>query len=179
MMSGRGKCRWVSVLLGGMLLTSTSGAADNMRLHGALVFEACDIQTGDENQDISLGMTPDRYFYMHQRTQGRAVNIHLVNCDTTVANNVTATFTGTENAALPGLLAFDAGSTAAGVAVGLETSGGRFLPLNVAGDKTPLNNGTNVITVSAYLQGEPGALANQSITRGAFTATTTFQLDYD
>lgn len=178
-MSGRGKSRWVSVLLGGMFLTSTAWSADNMRLHGALVFEACNIQAGDENQDISLGMTPDRYFYLHQRTQGRVVNIHLVNCDATVASNVTATFTGTENAALPGLLAFDAGSTAAGVAVGLETQGGRFLPLNVAGDKTPLNNGSNIITVSAYLQGEPGALANQSITRGAFTATTTFLLDYN
>lgn len=178
-MSERGKCRWVSVLLGGMLLTSAAGAADNMRLHGALVFEACDIQTGDEDQDISLGMIPDNYFYLHQRTQGRPVQIHLVNCDTTIASNVTPTFTGTENAALPGLLAFDAGSTAAGVAVGLETSGGRFLPLNVAGDKTPLNSGANVITFNAYLQGEPGALANHGITRGTFTATTTFQLDYD
>ncbi|WP_447907995.1 fimbrial protein [Serratia fonticola] len=164
--------------LGGLLLTFAVGAADNMRFHGALVFEACDIQAGDEAQNIPLGMTPDRDLYRNQRTQGKLVQIHLVNCDTTVGTNVTATFIGTENSALPGLLAFDAGSTAAGVAVGLETSGGRLLPLNIAGDRIPLNTGSSVIAFNAFLQGEPAALANRSIVRGTFTATTTFLLDY-
>lgn len=178
-MPGRGIYYYARGGLSGLLLTFAVGAADNMRFHGALVFEACDIQTGDEAQDISLGMTPDRDLYSNQRTQGKSVQIRLVNCDTTVGSNVTATFIGTENAALPGLLAFDAGSTAAGVAVGLETSGGRLLPLNMAGDRLPLNTGANVITFKAFLQGEPAALANRNITQGSFAATTTFMLDYE
>ena len=60
----------------------------------------------------------------------------------------------------------------------METAQGRPLPLNSAGGKYPLQNGSTVIAVQAYVRGEPEALAKKTIGRGAFNAIATFNLDY-
>ena len=104
--------------------------------------------------------------------------LRLSECDLSLGKTVSITFKGEENPQLPGLLALAASSEASGIAIGMETAQGRPLPLNSAGGKYPLQNGSTVIAVQAYVRGEPEALAKKTIGRGAFNAIATFNLDY-
>lgn len=162
-----------------LALTVPAQAAPNVRLYGALVAEPCVIPPGEENIALDFGGIVDKYLYLNTRTPGQGFEIPLAECDLSLGNTVTVTFSGVESAGLPGLLALDTGSGATGIALGLETPDARPLKLNTASDKVPLQEGSNVIALKAYVQGEPGAIAGQSIGRGAFTATATFSLEYE
>jgi type 1 fimbria pilin len=146
---------------------------------GNLVAEPCVIPPGDEEISLDFDTIIDKFLYQHTRTLGQTFEIRLTECDLTLGSLVSVTFQGTESLALPGLLALDGGSQATGVAIGLETPQARPLPLNKASDKYRLDKGTNLIALRAYVQGEPTAITNQSIGLGAFTATATFNLDYE
>lgn len=119
-----------------------------------------------------------QYLYLNARTVSKLFQIHLEGCDTSISSFVTTRFSGNENPALPGLLALGGGSTAAGVAIGIETPGDNLVPLNVASDRQLLSNGANVITFKAFIKAEPQAITNRSITAGNFTATSIFMLNY-
>ncbi|WIF62920.1 fimbrial protein [Enterobacter cloacae] len=162
-----------------ILMTPGVQAADNLRLHGALVHEACDIQPGDEAQTLELGMVADRFIYLNTRTPSRVIRFNLINCDTSIGNMVTVKFMGVENIQLPGYLALDGSSTASGIGIGIETPEGQLIALNGAGATYPIVDGANVVAVKGFIRGEPDALANRTIVLGAFSAVTTFSLDYN
>ncbi|WP_411749727.1 fimbrial protein [Serratia marcescens] len=151
---------------------------NNVHLYGALVAEPCVIPAGDEEIQLNFGGIVDKYLYQNTRTPGQAFSIHLADCDLTLGGAVKMTFMGTENSALPGLLAVDSGS-AKGIAIGLETADAKAVKINQVSDKYPLREGDNVIPFRAYVQGEPMALTNQSIEHGTFNATATFSLEYE
>lgn len=161
-----------------MLTGANAQAADNLSFTGDLVAEPCTLRPGDDA--ISLDMTgiSTRELYANTRTVGRAFQIHLEGCDSSIADSVTTTFSGTSNTALPGLLALDASSVAKGIALGLETPADVPLPLNVTSDTQTLGDGNNIIEFKAYVKGEPQAIVDRSIQAGAFSATSTFTLDY-
>ncbi len=161
------------------LPTLAAGDNNNVYLHGALVAEPCVIPPGDEEITLDFGTIIDKYLYLNTRTLGQAFEIHLEECDLTLGKTVSVTFTGTENSALPGLLALDGGSAATGIAIGLETPSAQPLPLNQASDKSLLQPGSNIIALKAYVQGEPLAIANKTIVRGPFSAVATFNLEYE
>ncbi|MBD8169632.1 fimbrial protein [Erwinia persicina] len=163
------------------LLMAVSGAvqADNVRLHGALVAEPCVIAPGDESVKLEFGTVIDKYLYANQRTRGQAFAIRLTECDLSLGKTVKVTFSGTENPSLKGLLAIDGGSQASGIAIGMETPAGQKLPLNKIGPGYRLNGGSNTLTVQAYVQGEPEAIAKRSIEHGPFSAIATFSLEYE
>lgn len=160
--------------------TLAAGGNDkNVHLYGALVAEPCVIPPGDEEITLDFGTIIDKYLYLNTRTLGQAIEIHLEECDLTLGKTVSITFTGTENSALPGLLAVDSGSKDKGIAIGLETLTAKSLPLNKASDKSQLQVGSNIIALKAYVQGEPQAIADKSIVRGPFSAVATFNLQYE
>ncbi|EPG5720502.1 fimbrial protein, partial [Serratia marcescens] len=128
------------VMVAGMM-AQPADAAENMRFHGTLVAEPCVIQPGDEDIQLDFGTIVDKYLYLNTRTHSQTFALHLTECDLSLGNTVAITFTGTENAKLPGLLALDAGSMASGIGIGLEDSSGKALPLNRASDKFRLNAG--------------------------------------
>ncbi|HEJ9059993.1 TPA: fimbrial protein [Serratia fonticola] len=169
------------VLLLAVLTANPTLAAGekNVRLYGALVTEPCVILPGDEDIQLDFGTVIDKYLYLNTRTLGQSFEIHLVECDLTLGKTVRVTFTGTENSALPGLLAIDGSSEAMGIAIGLETAQAKPLPLNKASGKYTLQAGSNIIALKAYVQGEPKAIANKTIERGLFSASATFRLDYE
>ena len=173
--------RWqpvVIALLGVSLIWPDDGvAASNLALKGALVAAACKIKAGDEAMAIDLGVVTNAELYLYTRTVGKTFQIHLEDCDTSIGNSVTTTFSGTESTKLPGFLALG-GSTEKGVAIGLETLAGTPLPLNVASDRQGLSNGANVIAFQVFLKGEPQAIINKTIVPGYFTAVSTFTLGY-
>ncbi|VTR37040.1 Fimbrial adapter papK precursor [Serratia fonticola] len=117
-----------------------------------------------------FGSVIDKDLYLNTRTVGQAFEIHLEECDLTVGKTVNVTFTGTENGTLPGLLAIQGGSQATGIAIGFETPSAKPLQLNQAGSKLLLQEGHNIIALKAYVQGEPDALRERRIERGAFSA---------
>lgn len=163
------------------LISPLSQAAQpyNVRLHGALVAEPCVIPPGDENIRLDFGTVIDKYLYTNQRTHGQAFEIHLTECDLSLGKTVKVTLSGIENPHLAGLLAIEGGSEASGIAIGMETQAGQPLPLNKSGEGYRLVNGNNTLTVLAYVQGEPNAIANRTIERGRFSAIATFSLEYE
>ncbi|MGU9756062.1 fimbrial protein [Serratia marcescens] len=156
-------------------------AADenNVYFHGALVAEPCVVPPGDEEIQLDFGTIIDKYLYLNTRTPGQKFEIHLEECDLSLGNMVTVTFKGTENTALPGLLAIDGSSEATGIAIGLETSEAKPLPVNEESGKFLLQEGGNVIGLKAYVQGEPKAIETQAVGRGPFNAVATFNLEYE
>ncbi|CAI1124201.1 Major MR/P fimbria protein precursor [Serratia quinivorans] len=152
--------------------------AENMRLFGEVVMEPCALLPGDENISLDFGTVVEKYLYLNQRTHGKPFQLHLTGCDVQPGSGVTLTFSGTPNVALPGLLALDGGSQASGIAIGMETVAGKMLPFNEVSEVYPLTPGDNVITLQAYVQGEPDALNNQGIRHGNFSAVATFSLAY-
>lgn len=177
-MNGR-KMYLNAVLSAGLLVFSCAVQADNVRLHGALVAEPCVIAPGDENVRLDFGTVIDKYLYANERTHGQTFEIHLTECDLSLGKTVKVTFSGTENPSLKGLLAIDGGSRASGIAIGMETQAGQPLPLNKIGDGYRLISGSNTLTVLAYVQGEPEAIALRTIERGPFSAIATFSLEYE
>ncbi|MGQ8775444.1 fimbrial protein [Serratia sp. NA_112.1] len=172
--------RWLYGVAGVLLLLSQSlHSADNMRLHGALVAEPCVIPPGDETVVLDFDTVIDKYLYLNTRTLGKAFALHLAECDLSLGKTVKVTFSGTENAALPGMLALDGGSQANGIAIGMETPEGQPLPVNKSGQAQVLVSGSNTLTIHTYVQGEPKALAQKAIVRGPFSATATFSLEYE
>ncbi|EMB2350552.1 type 1 fimbrial protein [Serratia marcescens] len=160
-------------------LSVLAAGDNNLYLHGALVAEPCVIPPGDEEITLDFGTIIDKYLYLNTRTLGQAFEIHLEECDLTLGKTVSVTFTGTENQALPGLLAINGGSEATGIAIGFETPLSKPLPLNTQSDKSLLQGGGNIIALKAYVQGEPIAIADKTIGRGAFSAVATFNLEYE
>lgn len=168
-----------SILLALIAPLSQAAQPYNVRLHGALVAEPCVIPPGDENIRLEFGTVIDKYLYANQRTHGQPFEIHLTECDLSLGKTVKVTLSGIENPYLKGLLAIEGGSEASGIAIGMETQAGQPLPLNKAGEGVRLVSGSNTLTVLAYVQGEPDAIANRTIERGRFSAIATFSLEYE
>lgn len=157
---------------------ATAGAAaNNFKLHGALVAEPCTLQEAD--LELDFGTVVDKELYTHQRTGGKSLQITLQDCDLSLGKSVRISFGGQANLALPGLLALDAGSAAQGVAIGFETLQGQPLPLNDWSSDKILTSGHNLIALQAYIRAEPEAIAQKTITLGTFSAITTFTLRYE
>lgn len=167
------------MLVGVLYLQPGNGlAADNLSFRGVLLQEACTLRAGDEAIALDLRDVSTKYLYVNTRTLGKSFEIHLEGCDTSIGSAATITFSGAASVALPGLLAVSSESTARGVAIGIETSAGKALPLNVVSDQHLLSSGNNTIALQAFIKGEPQAITNRSIAAGTFNAISTFILDY-
>ncbi|CFQ34955.1 MULTISPECIES: fimbrial protein [Yersinia] len=165
-----------SILMLNIVWAMPTWAADNMRFHGALVAEPCTIRPGDEAIALNFGTVVDKYLYSNQRTLGKQFQIHLVDCDISLGNTAKIMFTGNNNLKLPGLLSVTDADM--GIGIGIETLAGRPLPLDQASEDISLNADSNIITLKAYVQGEPDAITQRTIKRGEFNAVATFSLQY-
>lgn len=152
-----------------------SAWASNVSLRGVLVEEACLLTAQNANILLDFGTTVDKYLYINTRTHGKLLELKLTDCDLSLGTTVVVSFQGSESLALPGLLAVNSNK---GIAIGLEAMDGTALPLNKPGRSYQLNAGTTIVSIKAYIQGEPKALANKSIQRGPISATASFLLNY-
>jgi len=161
------------LVLGAVLLGSVSGAqAASARLYGTLVTEPCTVTS--TAIEVDFGTIVDKLLYQNTRTPGQRFAIELADCDLSLGNTVTVTFVGTESVALPGLLAVPDH----GIAIGVETPDAKPVKFNAVTDALALQSPASQLAFKAYVQGEPGAIAGQTIARGAFSATSTFRLAY-
>ncbi|CAI2146081.1 fimbrial protein [Serratia marcescens] len=161
------------------LFSFANANENNVYLHGALVSEPCVILPGDEDIQLNFGTIIDKYIYTHTRTLGQKFNIRLSECDLHLGQTLKISFQGQESTALPGLLAINAEGGAKGIAIGLENADGKPLPLNTESNAYSLESGSTLITLKAYAQGEPDAIANHTIGLGTFGTTATFKLEYE
>lgn len=167
----------LSLLLAGLAAPCVAGTVN---FDGTLIEDACEIYPGDEAVELDFGTVIDKYLYLNSRTHSQPFAIRLINCDLALGREVKVTFSGMASGALPGYLALDSSSTAKGVAIGLENGAGELLAINSGKYTQQLQVGNNnALNLKAFVQGEPLALQNKSIQRGAFTATATFTLEYE
>lgn len=147
---------------------------------GTLIAEPCEIVPEFENFSVEFNSISTKELYSNSRILSKEFEFQLKDCDASIANSVTALFSG--NATSDGLLEFDAHSEASGAAIGIETLSGVKLPLNPTSGSSypsqPIKNGAMTIRLRAYLQGKASAVANNSITPGNFFATMTYTLSY-
>lgn len=175
---------WLFASLLAITLTSSPYAVseqpqDNLIFSGSLVALPCILAEGKNTVELGFGTIAEKTFYYNDKVNTRPFKLELAECDLDVGNYVRIYFTGMKNSALPSLLALDPSSGAAGIAVGFQTEDGQPLPLEKETSKYLLKSGDNVITFNAYLKGEPEAVAKQNIVVGDFTATATFNLEYE
>lgn len=181
MSQGKHLFEWASLSLWGLLLMWPGvpvKAVENLQFRGGLVNAPCTLRLEDRDLTLDFGTVIDKYLYSYGRTPSKPFSLHLDDCETSVVTGVTLTFTGTESAELPGLLALDSGSVARGIAVGIANGSGQPWPLNSPGPAINLVPGNMVISLQAYIEAEPTAKALKQIERGPFTAVATFSLAY-
>ena len=164
------------VLLASGSLNEAQAVENNLHFSGALVSEPCNLDPQTTDFIVDFGTVVDKYLYLNTRTKSLPVVVNLTDCDISLGNKAILTFKGDENSALPGLLAVTGAAT--GIAIGMETADGTALPFNQPAPEFTLANGTNRLTLQAYVQGEPAAIMQQTITPGDFSATATFELAY-
>lgn len=165
-----------AMLMAGVVGSPVQALDNNLQFSGALVSEPCNLDPETSDITVDFQSVVEKYLYLNTRTTSIPFVVSLTDCDIGVGNKVTLTFKGTEDLALPGMLAVT--GTAKGIAVGLETTEGSALPLNKPTPVYILVTGTNRFEFMAYIIGEPVAIQNQSIMPGDFSTTATFELDY-
>lgn len=166
----------ITVLMWGAL-TASANAVDNMEFKGTLRAHACTLHPNDNLIQIDFADLGTRDLYLQGGTADQRFDLRLLNCNVSVANNVLITFQGTSNSTIPGALALDAGSQAAGFAIALKDAARKPLKL---GDthSSPIVGTNTTLVFYQHVQVEPDALVNNGIVPGAFTANATFALFY-
>ncbi len=153
---------------------------NNVKVTGNLVNEPCTLDPASASISLDFKGLVSKYFYRTARTPGQVFHIVLKDCDTSLGKSATVTFIGTESQALPGLLTADSGDSR-GLAFGIEmaTANGIVpVPLNKPSPVFALSKGTLDLMLQGYVQAEPAAIQNRTLTPGPFTATAIFQIAY-
>ncbi|SFN39612.1 fimbrial protein [Xenorhabdus japonica] len=159
-------------------------AKDNLRqdvnITLTVLAPTCSIKTKDKKMEVDLGNILDRDLYAKHRTEGKPFYLNLEDCDPRITKRLKIKFLGEPSHELPGLLAFSSGSRAYGAAIGMEKTDGTPMPFNKTSEFPLLaNSRNNVISFRAYVQAEPRALQRKKIGSGEFSATATFEVNYD
>lgn len=169
---------WRNIVAILLLLVSPLSLASDIHFSGALIAEPCEIETGDDALELDFGNVIDRELYVHHRSQTMPFTLNLIGCSIDTAKTVAITFSGQESNELAGFLATQAGSKAAGIAIGMETLSGEAVLLNKVAPPVTLQAGRTLIELRAYIQGEPNAIRDRTVIHGAFSAIATFNLNY-
>lgn len=154
-------------------------ASSEISFSGTLIEEPCTLDPNDNAINLDAGTVINKMLYSHTRTNGLPFALHLLECDLSLGNNVTLTFNGVEDLEQPGLLAFDASSTASGVALGIETLEHVLLPINQPLSKIELEPGNNQIDLMIYISASLDAIKEKKILPGSLSGLMSFGLEYE
>lgn len=169
-------------------VSSLAHAAVKDRGHGKVTFSGsiidapCSIAPESIDQTVELGAISNVALKDGGKSMPRPFQIKLENCDLTVDandpsknnNKVSLTFTGSASEADSALLGIT--GTAKGAGIALTDGNGKNITLGTATDARLLQNGSNTLSFSAYLQGS-GASGAQ-IVPGEFQSVADFTLAY-
>ncbi|WP_312757569.1 fimbrial protein [Pantoea brenneri] len=170
------------VLLSVMLHMPVQAASSDVDFKGTLVAEPCTVATGGDGENVlvDFGTIPDKnfYFYTPPRTWQFPFHILLKDCDLSLGSQVKVTFTGTEDAEQPGLLALSSRNGVDHLAIGIQAADGGDIAVNQQTKGYALNSGTTELKFSSYIQASDAGVKNRTVGKGTFEAVTTFLLEY-
>ncbi|MBH3072927.1 type 1 fimbrial protein [Serratia marcescens] len=170
--------RTITALCGIGFLFSSAVAAENKEIDffGSVVSRPCNIDPQSLHQTVEMDTVLIKTLYRYGHTNPVSFSIRLTDCKTAVFKSVTATFTGTEDAELPGKLAINNGAN--GAAIALFDGAGKAIDLGTPADAVTLQDGPNALRFSAYVQARPSAIKDKTLTEGAFSSVANFVLAY-
>lgn len=140
---------------------------------GSIIDAPCSIEPGSNDQTIKLGDIASAQLKNGGKSTPQDILIKLVGCDIGTAKNVTTTFSGTESAQAPGLLAMK--GTARGASIAINDIDGKLLPLYKASKGQKIEDGQATLRFTAHLQGDG---ASSAVTPGEFNSVADFTLAY-
>lgn len=166
------------LLISAVISPSRSVAVtNNLQFSGNLVAEPCVLDPETETVELDFGTIVDKYLYINERIHSQPFTIRLLECDLSLGETVSLTFSGTADSELTDMLAVT--GTASGIAIGLETLDGTALAFNSATPNFSLSAGTTNLTLKGYVRGKPSAIQHHAIVKGEFNATANFTLNYE
>lgn len=144
-----------------------------LHINANIVLDPCVTAVESRNMQVELGQWTTDYLADNPRTPSVPFTIHLTGCDVST-DALSVTFNGTSDGTLTDKLAIAAGSTAGGIAVGLENADGTPLAINAPSKPVSLSSSDISLRYSAYIikTGAP-------VTTGNFEATATFTVNYE
>lgn len=168
------KSYFLSVLILSLCCLSFNSLADtDVHFSGTLVSEPCQLSQDSEEQVVDFGSINKGIFNNNRLTAAKSINIQLINCDVSIAENVVFIFNGEEDVSQPGF--FSVTGDASGIAVMLINDNGTQIK---PGQKIPAKkiiNLDNGFTFYAAVYGPDSDL----IIPGDFTSTLLFSMSYD
>ncbi|BEM64739.1 fimbria A protein [Serratia marcescens] len=150
--------------------------------NGSIIDAPCSISPDSIDQTVELGAISNVALKDGGKSTPRPFQIKLENCELTVDandpsknnNKVSLTFSGSASDADSALLGIT--GTAKGAGIALTDGSGKKIKLGTASDARLLQNGSNTLSFSAYLQGSSASGA--VIVPGEFQSVADFTLAY-
>lgn len=164
--------------LGAVMVTGAANAADQghgtVRFTGSIIDAPCSISGDSDGQEVNLGEVSSAALAKNGTSAPKNFEIELDNCTaSTLKSGVSVTFTGAASSKNKDHLGIT--GTASGASIALTDGAGNPISLGKASSPQAIQDGTNHLLFSAYLQGD-GASAP---TPGDFTSVADFTLAYD
>lgn len=173
------KIAFIAAMVAGALMANANAATDQghgkVTFTGSIIDAPCSINPDSIDQTVSLGEVSNVALKSKGNTGTsvpRNFEIKLEGCDVTTLKSVKTTFTGAEGAN-DGSLGIT--GTAKGASIILINGDGEQIKLGEPSAARTLQNGSNTLMFSAYLQGDG---ASATVTPGDFTSVADFTLAY-
>ncbi|KNC95733.1 fimbrial protein [Trabulsiella odontotermitis] len=152
----------------------------DLSFKGLVIAYPCSIAPESERVPVDFGEISIKSLYGVGRTTPIPFAIKLQDCNPTTFNSVTVTFNGIANTVMTDRLAIQATApdNASGVGIGLLEADDTPVRLGIATSPTAITDTVMQLHFQAFVEAEPDALANGTLTTGPFTATANYTLNY-
>ncbi|MGG4608400.1 fimbrial protein [Providencia sp. Me31A] len=150
----------------------------NYSFEGFVVVTPCQVAPGSKEVPVNFEKIDIKDLYSMGKTKPIDFSIHLIDCSTVLFKTVTVTFNGIENINLPNHLAISNQSVAGGIGIGLLNFNETPIQLNIPSAAQDLVNNDTELKFKAYIEAEPEARSNETITTGVFYSTAYYTLSY-
>lgn len=169
----------LAMSIGLVMVAGAANAASTDQGHGKITFTGsiidapCSIAAKDVDQIVPLGEIANKALENGGKSEPHQFDIELVNCDLGTIKTVSSTFTGAADTNDDSMLGITGSASGAGIV--LTDGSGKPIVLGTATDGQILQDGTNTLVFSAYLQGDGAS----SVVPGTFSSVTNFTLQYN
>ena len=168
------KLAYLNLILIGALSPSISFANGEVKIFGLLREQPCAVMT--ENVEVNFGSVTNKDLF-HNHHEYRDFRIELANCGSATLKSIAVKFNGitSENNTL---LNLNASSTASGFGVKILNDYGEVMTFGETQKVQAFEQGRNVLNFTGMLQLSKDTTSVHDIAVGAFTATATFEVEY-
>jgi len=167
----------MSVLAAGMVVAMGANAGDTGTLNvtGTIIATSCAVDASSTTE-VPIGtLSATSFADVGAISSKKDIVLNLTGCPAS-QTGVMFTAGGASDATNNQLLALSSDSEASGLGIAFYNKGGALIPMHSSSAAAPINAETGVATINL----EAAAMSTaQSVTGGAFNATTTFVLSYN